>query len=273
MPDDETLTTPFADLDEMPPEVVELLIDALRRMAAHPQIQRVRQAALAALRLAPGQRVLDAGAGAGEVARKLAALVAPGGSVVALDRSAATVAVARERHDGSAVDYRTGDVTALDFRDGEFDGVRCERVLQHLPEPDEAIRELIRVTRAGGRICLVDTDWESVAFDGVPVELVAAMRSHFFARAATHQRDMGRTLRRRLVRAGVHEVEATPFALVFDTPDSAGVVLPFVDPRVPPAAGMIPDELRGEWFAAVDAAGARGEFLATLTLWVAAGTV
>src|SRR5438477_598166 len=115
----------------------------------------------------PGQRVLDPGAGAGEAARLTAARLGGLGEVIAVDRSDATLAAARERHDGSAVDYRYGDVTALDFPDVHFDAVRCERVLQYLAEPDAAVAELARVTRSGGRVCLVDTDWESVAVDGL----------------------------------------------------------------------------------------------------------
>jgi ubiquinone/menaquinone biosynthesis C-methylase UbiE len=100
-------------------------------------MRRVRRVAQDALRPAPGQRLLDAGSGGGDVARSLAALVGPAGEVVAVDYSAVTIAAARARHDGSAVRYLTGDVSALDLPDDSFDGVWCERVLQavvaHMP--------------------------------------------------------------------------------------------------------------------------------------------
>ena len=73
----------------------------------------------------------------------------------------------------------TGDVSALDLPDDSFDGVWCERVLQHVDDADVAIGELIRVTRPGGRVCLIDTDWDSLAFDGVPPGLAAdGRRAH-----------------------------------------------------------------------------------------------
>ena len=265
--------TPFADLDQLPPELAEALLGALDRMGAHPEIRRVHAVALAALRPEPGQRLLEAGCGTGEVARQLAALVAPGGEVVAVDASATTVEVARRRHDGSAVRYAVGDVAALEFPDDAFDGVRCERVLQHLAEPDRAVAELARVTRPGGRVCLVDTDWESGAVDGVPQSLVATVREHLLTRVIMHHSDMGRTLRRRLLRAGLADVTAVPVALYFGDPDFAAPVLPMVDRRVPPEVGMIPEELRQDWFDEVEAAGERGDFLATVTIWVATGTV
>jgi hypothetical protein len=84
---------------------------------------------------------------------------------------------------------------------------------------------------------------------------------------------MGRTLRRRLVRAGLRDVSAAPLTCYFPDPASAAVVLPMVNPAVPRDTLMIAEELRDQWLGEVAAAGARGEFLAVLTLWVAAGTV
>lgn len=71
-----------------------------------------------------------------------------------------------------------GDIGSLDFPDARFDGVRTERVLQHLGEPDAAVAELARVTRPGGRVCLIDTDWQSAAMDGLPNDLVTAVMHH-----------------------------------------------------------------------------------------------
>ncbi|WP_239335847.1 methyltransferase domain-containing protein [Frankia sp. CiP3] len=218
----------------------------------------------------PAQRLLDAGCGGGEVARTIAAKVAPVGEVIALDFSAAALAVAVRRHDGSAVHYVEGDVAALDFPDSSFDGVRCERVLQHVTDPDQAIAELVRVTRPGGRVCLIDTDWESMAVDGLPEELVATLKRHLYNQVLCHP-SMGRTLRRRLVRAGATEIEATPVTCCFADPGATTSVLPMFDARMSAATGMIPDGIRDEWFAAVDTAAARNEFLATLTIWVATG--
>jgi SAM-dependent methyltransferase len=266
----QTQRTPFADIDSAPPDLHPLLFAALDAMSRHPEIERVRRTALAALRPVAGQQLLDAGTGTGDVARMLAA---GAGEVVALDFSETVLTAARARHDGSPVRYVTGDVSALGFGDDEFDGVWCERVLQHVTDADRAIGELIRVTRPGGRICLIDTDWNSLAFDGMPSELAAAVLTQTRNRIGEHHHDMGRTLRRRLLRAGLRDLEVIPVACCFDDPHSAAVVLPMVNPAVPKEAFMTAAGLRDRWLSEVADAGRRGEFLAVLTIWVVAGTV
>jgi SAM-dependent methyltransferase len=265
--------TPFADLDTLPPEMQTMLAAALEAMGRHPEIRRVRAVAHDALRPARGQRLLDAGAGGGDVARQLGADVGPRGTVVALDYSAATTAASRARYDGGPVQYVTGDVTALDLADDSFDGVWCERVLQHVGDADAAIGELIRVTHPGGRVCLIDTDWRSLLFDGVAADLAAAVVADMHSRFRPDQLEMGRTLRRRLVGAGLTDLAVTPVTCLFDSPDSAAVILPMVNPRVPAHSWRTAADVRERWFAEVAAAGLRGDFLAALTIWVVAGTV
>ncbi|GAA2696040.1 MULTISPECIES: methyltransferase domain-containing protein [Actinoplanes] len=265
--------TPFSDIDGLPARMSEMVLTALTEMGRHPEIRRVRRAGFDALRPALGARLLDAGSGSGEVARRLAAEVGPRGEVIALDYSAAITAAAVARHDDSNVRYVTGDVCDLDLPDDTVDGVWCERVLQHVDDADAAIGELRRVTRPGGRLCLIDTDWDSLAFDGMPVGLRDTVLSFVGPHFTPEQGDMGRTLRRRLVAAGLSDLTATPVTCLFGNPDSAAVVLPMVNPRVPEDTWRTPPGLRDEWLAHVEAAGARGDFLAVLTIWVVAGTV
>ncbi|BCB73875.1 hypothetical protein GCM10022251_13000 [Phytohabitans flavus] len=262
--------TPFATIDDMPPPMRAMIFAALDRMAADPQMRRVRAVAQRALDPRPGQRVLDAGCGLGEVARDLAAAVAPGGEAVGVDASAVAIATATERAGDVPVTYAVGDLLSLDFQDQTFDGVRAERVLQHIGEPDAAVAELVRVTRSGGRVCLVDTDWLSLASDGLPEDLVSRMWREATG-ARQHNPTMGRTLRRRLVRAGLVDVVCEPVPLWFTDPDEASTVIPLFNRSIPREAGFVPDELWDPWWAAVDQATAAGELLAFVTIWVAAG--
>jgi SAM-dependent methyltransferase len=262
--------TPFRRVDDTSPAERAALARGLDRTAAAPGIRLVRQVADEMLGLRPGQHVLDAGCGLGEVARQIAAIVAPTGDVVGLDASQGMIDEARSRHDGSRVRYQVGDMTDLPFTEFTFDRVRSERVLQHLEDPDQAVRELVRVTRRGGRLCLVDTDWESLVVDGMSDDVLAPVRQAMLDGHGDVTR-MGRTLRRRLVRAGVSDVTARPVTMAFDHPLKAADVVVLFNRDLPPGAGPVPEHLREPFQAAADEAGARREFLAALTIWVAVG--
>ena len=270
---DSAPATPFAQLDDLPPPMRDLILEVLAGMAETPEVVRVRQVADAVLRPAPGERILDAGCGVGEVARALAAAVGPDGQVTAVDASRVAIEHAESKDGGAGVRYQVADVTALPFGDGAFDAVRCERVLQHLAAPDAGVAELVRVTRSGGRVCLIDTDWLSLASDGLPDDLVDAVTAALLNRGVRHNSSMGRTLRRRLVRSGLTSVSAQPITLCFPDPAGAGLIMPMFNPMVPAEAMMVAEDVRDRWFEAVATAADRNEFLAVLTMWVAVGTV
>ena len=61
-----THRTPFTDVDTMPAKTADWMIALLDGLSAHPEIRRVRQTAAEALPPAAGQRLLDAGCGAGK---------------------------------------------------------------------------------------------------------------------------------------------------------------------------------------------------------------
>ena len=63
------------------------------------------------------------------------------------------------------MDFRIGDAEALPLPDGLVDACRCERALQWVPDADQALAEMLRVLRPGGRLSIIDTDWRSLLFD------------------------------------------------------------------------------------------------------------
>lgn len=112
-----------------------------------PQMSPVFDALLAALEPLAGQRLLDAGCGAGLVARKAAER---GARVTGLDASDGLLAVARERvPDG---DFTIGDIDSLPYDDDSFDVVTAFNSIQYATDPAAAVAELARVCRAGGRV-------------------------------------------------------------------------------------------------------------------------
>ncbi|MGA8719841.1 MAG: methyltransferase domain-containing protein, partial [Solirubrobacteraceae bacterium] len=96
---------------------------------------------------------------------RLCALVAPGGHVVGLDRSAALIGVARERglERRGPIELVRGEASSLPFDDAGFDACRADRTLQHVEQPDRALAEMVRVTRGLGRVVVSESRWGLVA--------------------------------------------------------------------------------------------------------------
>lgn len=275
----------YARVDQSPPQMQARLVAYLDRAAVHPAIAQVRALAAEALHVKPGHHVLDGGCGLGEEACALALLVGAEGRVEGVDNSRSMLALAAHRYarwhethpDAGDVHFTAGDLTRLDHPSGTFDAVRCERTLQHLLGAERVIAELVRVTRPQGRICLVDTDWESLVFDGLPAEVLTPMIWRLRHHSVMSNPSMGRTLRNRLRRAGVGELECHPLTVCFTDPAEAHHVVPYFEREM---LLHIVGEEDGDaastvdrWLDAVADAQAREDFLMALTLWVVAGTV
>jgi len=128
----------------------------------------IREEYVGLLGVAPGERVLDVGCGSGAATRALAKRVAPNGRVTGVDPSGALLKITRELVDqaglGSLIELKEGDCRALPFADGSFDAVLAATALSHIPDPDRALAEMVRVTRPGGRVGIFDVDGDMTLF-------------------------------------------------------------------------------------------------------------
>jgi SAM-dependent methyltransferase len=121
----------------------------------------VSDAMLAALQLAPGERVLELAGGLGESGMLAAERVAPGGEVVLSDRSDAMLDGARARAAelGLAnVSFRVIDAESIDIDAASFDAVLCRWGYMLMADPGAALSETRRVLRPGGRLALAVWD-------------------------------------------------------------------------------------------------------------------
>lgn len=126
-----------------------------------------RRATRAVLALQPGERVLDIGSGPGFLAREMAREVGPGGAVHGVDVSQDMLAIARRRppDQGSApVAFHLADVRALPFPDASFDAAVSTQVYEYVDDMPAALAEARRVLRPGGRLLVLDTDWDSLVW-------------------------------------------------------------------------------------------------------------
>ncbi len=146
---------------------VSVLRAAMDATAEWGATRRIRAWEREHLRLGGDQRLLDVGCGLGEAALALAEDLGQDGEVVGVDSSAEMLRVARQKVSAAKcrVRFTVGEACALDEPDDCFHVVRCERTLQWLANPDDAVAEMARVVRPGGRVSLIDTDWSTFAID------------------------------------------------------------------------------------------------------------
>jgi SAM-dependent methyltransferase len=116
--------------------------------------------------LAPGDRVLDLGCGAGRHAFEC---YRRGAQVVALDRNGAEIrevatwfAAMKEAGEapvGATALAVEGDALQLPFPDESFDVVIISEVMEHIPEDKSVLAEMVRVLRPGGRLAVTVPRW------------------------------------------------------------------------------------------------------------------
>jgi len=135
------------------------LADLIESRGTAPEEIAARDAYLTLLGVRAGQRVLDVGSGTGVVTRELLRRVQPSGSVVGVEPHPELRSIAAEL--APEIDFRAGDALALPFEAESFDVVVCATVLEHMPEGEQAIPELVRVARRGGRVGVLCGDQEA----------------------------------------------------------------------------------------------------------------
>ncbi len=135
------------------------IYDAMNTLMTAGLDARWRRDAAGATGLAHGGTALDVACGTGALTRLLARMVGPSGTVVGLDAAPAMLRVAR-RHGRAAgaasIRYVEGDALQLPDLDGAYDAATIAFGLRNVPDYAACISELVRVTRSGGRVVILE---------------------------------------------------------------------------------------------------------------------
>ncbi|WP_433352337.1 demethylmenaquinone methyltransferase [Microtetraspora malaysiensis] len=156
-----------ASLDKQPHEVAAMFDRTARRydlvndVLSLGQDRLWRKATATAIDAGPGELVLDLAAGTGTSTDAFTLL---GARAIACDFSLGMLRTGVERRGGSGlsgggvrgVTFVAGDALRLPFADGAFDAVTISFGLRNMADTHEALRELLRVTRPGGRLVICE---------------------------------------------------------------------------------------------------------------------
>lgn len=255
----------FTSVDRQPdPQAWIGVLDTARREPAY-QVYKARVGELLAPR--PGQRLLEVGTGTGDDARALAERYAV--AVTGVDSSQTMIDEARRR---GLAEAHVADAAALPFDADAFDGSWADRTFQHLADPEAALAEMVRVTRPGGRILVVDPDYDTQVADVSDQELTRRV----FRFRADHALRNGTLAHRAgglFVRAGLVDVHVEAAPVVLRDPAGLDHAMGLRGwAAVAHERGHLEADAVRRWEDGVDAAAAAGHFLYAFTLFLTVGT-
>ena len=223
---------------------------------------------IAEIQLQPGETILDVGCGSGVLDRWLARHTGGAHRIMAVDihRTLLREAAALATKEGLAghIEFREGNAEVLPFPDGSFD-VTMSATVMELLDADRMLREMVRVTRPGGRVGVVVRAVDMQSFVNVPVraELKAKIAALPNGVAGAKGCADG-SLYQRFRNAGLQNVQMLPQLATY-----AGARAHAADERI--EAALSPAEL-AEWHTAVTQAEAEGTFFIALPFHCAVGT-
>lgn len=244
----------------------------LEKVYSTPQIVDQRRRLRAIVSARPGEQGLDVGCGVAHLACELAKDVAPLGRISAIDKSseaieASKVRIAKEGLE-ELVDVRIGDAADLPFPDESFDFVVSAQVYCYVPDVARAIREAARVLRKGGRLVVLESDWEMCTWasrdPALTRRVIAARAAVQFAHAY-----LPRELHGLIQAAGMAVTDAQSFSIVEPSYDaesfSAGIIPSMRDAAL--KHGIAPEEV-SRWTSDLQSRASEGNWFFCLNRFV-----
>jgi ubiquinone/menaquinone biosynthesis C-methylase UbiE len=162
------VTPPLFQAMTQDDDSVAQMVVLLDEQDALPSARRLHDWAIEKAGVSPGDQIVDLGSGTGTMSRELARFVVSASSegatgwVTGVEPNARLRAIAASRAEANGVanvSFVDGLAGALPSDDSSIDIVWCERVLQHLADPQSAIDDIARVLRPGGCAVLLDSDY------------------------------------------------------------------------------------------------------------------
>ncbi len=191
-----------------------------------PDVCAQRLKTLEMMGIATGDHVLDIGCGPGLLLKDIAAMVGENGLAAGVDVSDSMIALSKARCTKTAqVRIELADATNLPFADETFDCVVSTQTLEYVEDLTKTLSEARRVLKPDGRILIVDTCWDSVAWHSSDPDLMSRVLKQFEDHAAHPNLPYG--FAKRLESAGfnVSAIETYPLLNTRFSPNSYSAFL------------------------------------------------
>jgi demethylmenaquinone methyltransferase/2-methoxy-6-polyprenyl-1,4-benzoquinol methylase len=130
--------------------------DLLNRLMTFGRDKAWRKEAITNLEIRPGQTILDAGSGTGDIALEILQRF-PDAKVVAADLTIEMIKVGKQRSGGGRIRWVVADAQSLPFGKNNFDGVISGYLLRNVPDVDISLKEQYRVAVPGAHFVSLDT--------------------------------------------------------------------------------------------------------------------
>lgn len=221
------------------------------------------------LKLNPGERVLDVGSGPGFLASEIGEVVGASGQVCGIDISETLIKIAEARCAHQPwVEFRLGDATRLPYPDHYFDLGLSTQVLEYVTDVNAVLIEIYRVLRPGGRVVLLDTDWDSLVWHTTDNKRMKHILSIWDEHAADAH--LPRILSRKLLQAGfqIELQQVIPmFNPVFDQNTFSNRLIDLISAFVSDRNGITRAEVEA-WAEELRQLGAKNEYFFSLNRYL-----
>jgi arsenite methyltransferase len=192
----------------------------LQQAASRTQEYGARRAAtLSVLEARTGEAILDVGCGSGLFLRELAEIVGPSGRACGIDLSEQLLQAARVNCAGHPhVELQAASALALPYPSATFDAVVSIQVLEYIDDPRNALKEMHRTLRPGGRLVNFATLWHGLFWNSrEPARMQQVLRA-WDAHAPFP--NLPAVLSALLLQSGFEEVKQSPIPMLNTTYDT-----------------------------------------------------
>lgn len=254
-------------------DVHEMAAALEERAQALDQVQ-VNRALVKAVASLTGEHILEVGCGSGVLCRQVAPGVVPGGKITGVDISPDFLRIAQAYVAGTdltnSIQWSAGQAEVLPFRDASFNGVFAARLLLHVSDPQAVLKELVRIVRPGGRVVVMDWDYDTVALDHSDRELTRRLL-HWRCDHHGGNNWSGRQLWGQMTATGLVNVKALPVVSIARQENDSLTLSLFKAAQVARDGGAIAPDEYDAWVGELKSNLATGCFFSSIVYFIVRG--